>query len=146
VFEIITRDEVVPLTLSRTYLNINDDPFKVLLDGDYTSGVESFTVRVSGDVASVRVTNRYSLPNLTTTTDRVIGTYTVDPVTRLVTIPTADVAFAKLRRQEVLGPPLVPADPVITGRSDIGLNTFRIEAIFTSGGTNQLRQFSILWD
>jgi hypothetical protein len=137
---------VVPLTLNRTYININDDPFKLFLDGDYTSGVESFTVRVSGDVSSVIVTNRYSLPNTTTTTDRVIGTYSVDPVTRLVTIPAADVAFAKLRRQTVVGPPLVPGDPVITGRSDIGLNTFRIEAVFTSGGANQLRPFSILWD
>lgn len=134
-----TRERrIVPLTLSRTYINFNSDPFRLFLDGNYGAGVDAFTVKVSGDVAQVRVTNRYALPNTTATKDQLIGLYTVDPLTRLATVPAADLLFSKLRQ---------PTDPAITGRADIGLNTFRVEAIFTSTPTGavQLKTALIDW-
>lgn len=131
-----TERRIFPLTLDRTYVNFDNDPFKVFLDGDFATGVKSFTVKTSGDVSQVRVTNRYALPNTSATNDQLIGLYNVDPITKLAIVPESDLAFAKMRQA---------TDPAITGSANIGLNTLRVEALFISGGAPQLKTALIYW-
>lgn len=130
---------VLPVSFAATFISVNDDIYTPYISASITSGIPSFEIRVTNNLAAVTIVNRYTLPGpgtgaggVAVTKDQTITfapALVVDGVTGRVTVP--GVALASLRQG---------TDPVITSLSDSGTNYIRI----TAGGVT--KQYTIIWE
>jgi|GEM_PF-6225031 hypothetical protein len=130
---------VLPVTFGATFISVDDDIYTPYISASITTGIPSFEIRVTNNLATVTIVNRYTLPGPGTgaggaavTKDQTLTfapALAVDGVTGRVTVP--GIALAALRQ---------PADPAITSLSDCGTNYIRI----TAGGVT--KQYTIVWE
>ncbi len=114
---------IIGINLANSVIILDADIYKINIPSSPTAGAPSITLTVNSTVLGVRITSRYVLPDLSTPKNYTAGaviypTTAVDAVTRTVTIPAMTVA--QLRD---------PADPQITGLSNVGQQFILIDAL-----------------
>ncbi len=133
---------IIAISLANSVIILDGDIYKINIPSSPSAGTPSITLTVNATVLGVRITSRYVLPDQSTPKNYTAGaviypTTAVDAVTRTVTIPA--MTLAQLRD---------PADPQITGLSNVGQQFILIDALngtLSTSTTLTTKTTNLIW-